>query len=80
MNGPTGGPAFPVTSYIDMDGEIHDSYITGMTLREYYAGQALAGLCANVGRRLADVPETAWKLADEMIATRFQEVDARKPE
>jgi hypothetical protein len=39
-----GGPAFPVTD---------DALLNGMTLRDYFAGQALAGICA--GRMKGDL-------------------------
>lgn len=37
-----GGPAFP-------NNDAHGCAFSGMTLRDYFAGQALAGLCANSG-------------------------------
>lgn len=51
----------------------------GMTLRQWYAGQALAGLCANMdSQKMADIAdgtqggrfylECANRLADAMIA------------
>ena len=49
MNNPTiddGGPAFP---FEDWDPAIHSQRIdTGMSLRDWFAGQALAGLCATL--------------------------------
>lgn len=38
-----GGPAFPVPSYVNVDGETFESKPQGMTLRDWFAGQALAG-------------------------------------
>jgi hypothetical protein len=48
------------------------SMVTGMSLREYYIGQALAGLCANPGLNWEqpDAKETAeWaiEVADEVM-------------
>ena len=40
-----GGPAFPVTP-TDRSGQIADTF-PGMTLRDYFAGQALAGMLGN---------------------------------
>ena len=41
-----GGPAFP---FQDWDPAIHSQRIdTGMSLRDWFAGQALAGLCATL--------------------------------
>ena len=42
----------------------------GMTLRDYFAGQALAGLVANTESRLQDDVEAAWEVADAMLAAR----------
>ena len=54
-----------------------DKFNPGMTLRDYFAGQALAGLCVP---GLKDGPITewefdkiapvAWKAADSMLAAR----------
>ena len=44
-----GGPAFPVPSYVNSDGETHSSQIAGMSLRDWFAGHALAGLIAHNG-------------------------------
>ena len=57
-----GGQAFPVTDYFDMD---------GMTLRDYFAGQALPAI---IGRpewpELILAADEAYKIADAMIAER----------
>jgi hypothetical protein len=59
-------PAFPLERGMD-----HET-ATGMTLRQYYAGQAMQGLLSNpemVGPRwLDDIGETALKVADLTIA------------
>jgi len=36
-------PAFPVPSYVNADGETHDSSFRGMTLRDYFAAKAMQG-------------------------------------
>lgn len=41
---PDGGPAFPTTEFYD---EQPIGSYGGMTLRQYYVGQALSGLSAN---------------------------------
>jgi len=66
-----GGLAFPQT--IDSM-----RYGNGMTLRDYFAGMALQGFCANtkldVGTWIGDaVAKDAYSYADEMIAERDKE-------
>lgn len=57
-----GGPAFPPFH----DPKNHDS---GMTLRDYFAGQALAN--ADICRRDDDYPHrTAYAFADAMLRAR----------
>ena len=63
-----GGPAFPCT---DAKGFVSD----GMSLRDYFAGQALAGLLAFPGK---DFPSSvialgAYDVADAMLAEREKE-------
>ena len=58
-----GGPAYPIT---------YQSYCpyTGMTLRDYFAGQALAGILAGpiVSQcRGGEAAEASYNLADDMI-------------
>ena len=60
-----GGPAFPTHSTMQpLD-------TRGMTLRDYFAGQALAGMLAdpNVGTR-EETAECAYDMADYMLAAR----------
>ena len=63
----TGGPAFPAPAYA---ANITDK---GMTLRDYFAGQALAGMLA-LGEFISNakswMPEEAYELADAMLAAR----------
>ena len=73
-----GGSAFP---QVESDNELSDKHAGGwshaysyggMSLRDYFAGQALAGLCANgqaVGRMYAH-PQAAYFLADAMLRER----------
>jgi hypothetical protein len=59
-NDKTGGAAFPhVSTHMDR---------TGMTLRDYFAGQALGQLEAFIPPNLAAA--LAYRVADDMIAER----------
>jgi hypothetical protein len=67
----TGGPAFP------SEGEGHGNpkyHSPGMTLRDWFAGQAIAGACGPgpEGWSLSPQDNAAWayELADAMIAAR----------
>lgn len=80
-----GGPAFPAKRVEEfplytMEGELmdvstHEVAYAGMTLRDYFAGQALAGLGIGFGE--GDVQwfeqygaKAAYRIADAMIAAR----------
>ena len=62
----TGGPAFPAGAHF------------GMTLRDYFAGQALAGCLAGSNRSVDSIPllsygkaaEDCYAYADAMLAER----------
>lgn len=56
-----GGPAFPP----DLG-----SQFKGMTLRDYFASQALAGICAYGCRKFEDAASDAYGFADAMLAER----------
>lgn len=62
-----GGPAFPVGNTANMNGTM------GMTLRDYFAGQALGGINANVSwdeNGWMDRAKAAYSAADAMLASR----------
>ena len=69
-----GGPAFPHTHIIGINGMLHDAQsIGGMSLRAYFAGLAMQGMLAGRKCELADVnlsdmTESATKIADALIA------------
>lgn len=75
--GKAGGPAFPmtVTEHVGPDGQpLTAAFYHGMTLRDWFAGQALAGYASTLGavevvrwERLAD---DAYRAADAMLAAR----------
>jgi hypothetical protein len=63
------GPAFPLPADTAMLAAITPSTgALGMTMRQYYAGQALIGLLARGDIEPASaVIETAWRMADDML-------------
>jgi len=80
-----GGPAFPVVPTMEGAGQWGYAY-PGMTLRDWFAGQALAGLLADSKRSrklyenaggddgiLRCNSEWAYSLADAMLAERSKE-------
>lgn len=68
MMGTDGGPAFPYFVNHEVEGRWHD----GMTLRDWFASQALIGGIA--GRTKSDTAtgwaRGAYEIADAMIAER----------
>jgi hypothetical protein len=66
MSKDTGGPAFPTPA--------HNLQNDGMTLRDYFAANAIQGLLADPAwRRDMDFEETAWaayEQADAMLKAR----------
>lgn len=63
-----GGPAFPVTE------DAWENF--GMSLRDYFAGQALAGAISNpeygIGLGKTGIAEECYSIADAMISAREQ--------
>ena len=72
-----GGPAFPVTG-LSVESGPDDTEVwgsvdcKGMTLRDYFAGQALQGAIADVSQSNLpdDVAAYAYELADAMLKAR----------
>ena len=64
-NDKTGGSAFPMA-------DAPFAYQDGMTLRDYFAGQAIVALAEHVGRidMTHSQAEQAYRVADAMIAER----------
>ena len=63
-----GGPAFP-----DNNPEHPSDQRSGMTMRDYFAGQALAGIMARgtgTSNALEWAPEEAYAVADAMLSAR----------
>jgi hypothetical protein len=76
MSEKDGGPAFPYSA-LDPQGPQMYADNTGMSLRDYFAGQALAGLSAVPEDRGFTFPENAaewaYKLADAMLQVREEQ-------
>ena len=63
-----GGPAFPGAEL-----PAHPNHPTGMSLRDWFAGQALHGLCSDkefYSMRIELLALEAYKYADAMLAAR----------
>jgi hypothetical protein len=69
-----GGAAFPVPDVFRPDGHHAMAGWYGMSLRDWFAGQALAGLLADDLRNWTDWPDhpaiEAYKMADAMLTAR----------
>jgi hypothetical protein len=69
-----GGPAFPSTiQYFPDDKNANEEQ--GMTLRDWFAGQALAGVTSSVNDEISvgqveGIAEIAYALADAMLRAR----------
>lgn len=58
-----GGPAYP-HCFEDMSGHSHWRLSQGMSLRDWYRGQALAGLCANPGGPFQANATNGWDIVN----------------
>lgn len=74
-----GGPAFPTPKIHDFEGNIAVQATLGMTLRDWFAGQALVGVFLIVDRSRLSMPiddlpritaEEAYAVADAMLSER----------
>jgi hypothetical protein len=84
MSGDNGGAAFPShdpESYERRQGHsCNSSYEDGMTLLDYFAGQALAGLCANgnppcVNGKSMGYDQAAYMIAQGMLTERARRTE-----
>jgi hypothetical protein len=67
-----GGPAFPVPPTYHSNGQVEYGTL-GMSLRDWFAGQALTGLLADgKGQHTAEkwAPHIAYRIADAMLEAR----------
>ncbi|MGN8024555.1 hypothetical protein ACTJJ7_28005 [Phyllobacterium sp. 22229] len=65
-----GGPAFPEAIAVGPAGDVYPGY-SGMTLHQYYVGQALAGMCTAAGYQGLPwdiVASEAIKAADAVLS------------
>lgn len=71
-----GGPAFPVREAERFNPENNETHAIeqhwGMSLRDWFAGQALAGMLSSDGRPTGDQAKAEWAydLADAMLRAR----------
>ncbi len=65
-------PAFPTPSVVAPDGTEHDNGQEGMSLRDYFAAQALTGLFQIHGKTkfFSEFAREAYDLADAMLKAR----------
>lgn len=74
MSTNTGGPAFPVSSYVNVDGQTFQSKPTGMTLRDYFAAAAMQGFASDPTPSwefgLTGMARCAYDWADAMLKER----------
>lgn len=82
MSKETGGPAFAQSGFTSVGGQnfvSEDCGGAGMTLRDYFAGQAIQGWLASYGPDMPhpaqngsdiDAARNAYKLADAMLKAR----------
>ena len=68
-----GGPAFPVPDTYHPNGQVEYGK-PGMTLRDWFAGQALVGLLSGPAEEGAPTPDrkavVAYQIADAMLKAR----------
>jgi len=69
----TGGPAFPI-DFRSFNG-VNTIPKDGMTLRDWFAGQALQGFCANVGVGLHSEQIRTW-IGDATARDAYSYADA----
>ena len=74
------GPAFPIPDELHSKQDVHEFGHPGLTKREWLAGMALQGLCANPVmcatpslRDCAHVRDLALELADALLAAQKEQ-------
>lgn len=69
MSNDTGGPAFPTKNYAAIQ-PIAEGYSEGMTLRDWFAGMAMQGLCSGNSTSPQQIAQAAYIVADAMLKVR----------
>ena len=81
MSADTGGAAFPTQDINGANGEVVQFGSPGMTLLDYFAGQALAGMCVNDGDSNFDgwnadgIARHAYRIAAAMLTERARRTE-----
>ena len=66
--------AFPVSHYVNSDGETFMSEPTGMTLRDWFAGQTICGLVTDwTSQSPQSLASVAYQMADALLIARTHE-------
>jgi hypothetical protein len=71
MSTKDGGPMFPIATIVNGNGDVQPGW-NGASLRDWFAGQALAALMADPNSPVlaVDIARYAWEQADAMLAQR----------
>ena len=78
-----GGPAFPIAGFIGDDGNFIEMPIQGMSLRDWFAGQAMSAILISLkeqGIQKDDIPNMAgdcYLCADAMLRKRDRKEAAK---
>lgn len=75
MSSKDGGPAFP-SQMMDRNGIPYAQGVFGMSLRDYFAGQALVGVMAQGSGLRREGNGTATILSDEIARASYRLADA----
>ena len=65
-----GGPAFPCDVQVEDNSGSHYEEHYGLTMRDWFAGKALAGLVQNGKYASGQIAQSAYSFADAMLAAR----------
>lgn len=73
-----GGPAFPEAIAVGPAGDVYPGF-SGMSLRDWFAGQALTGLIAHPSAEgsVQSITQWAYDYADAMLAARAAAKEAK---